>query len=74
VVAVSLLEMLLPAGRARAAVGRPVRPGGPWLVMVDGVAAIEVPERERLLGEFERLRRLYQGVRVRAGSASEVRS
>jgi hypothetical protein len=73
VVAVSLLEMLLPAGRARVAVGRPVRPGGPWLVMVDGVASVEVSERERLLGEFERLRLLYPGVRVRAASASEVR-
>jgi hypothetical protein len=69
-----LLEMLLPAGRARAAVGRPVRPAGPWLVLVDGVASVEVSEREQLLAEFERLRRLYPGVRVRAASASEVRS
>jgi hypothetical protein len=69
-----LLEMLLPDGRARVAVGRPVRPGAPWLVLVDGVASVEVSERAQLLGEFERLRRLYPGVRVRAASASEVRS
>jgi hypothetical protein len=68
-----LLEMLLPAGRARVAVGRPVRSGPPWLVLVDGVAPVEVSDRGQLLAEFERLCRLYPGVRVRAAAASEVR-
>lgn len=64
----SRLEMLVNPRRTPAPVVAPV-----WLVCVDHVAPIEVRDRERLLPEFERLVRLYPGVRVRAGLASEVR-